>query len=172
MGEVDEPTRALNLAAAWKIAMSQGLVLPHDALGDKSWASSQAVRASMRGNRRKDTKPEVALRKAVHGLGLRYRVDAEPIKGFRRRADMVFTVTKVAVFSDGCFWHGCPDHYRASRRNDQYWNDKFASNQARDRDTDRVLTDAGWLVIRVWEHESPHEAAERIAEAVTRRRDT
>ncbi|GES21359.1 hypothetical protein Aple_042550 [Acrocarpospora pleiomorpha] len=172
LGEVEESTRARNLAAAWKIAISQGLVLPHDhALADKSWASSHAVRASMRGNRRKDTKPELALRKAIHSLGLRYRVDTEPIKGFRRRADIVFGRIKVAVFSDGCFWHGCPDHYRASHENNQYWNDKFARNQARDRDTDRVLTDAGWLVIRVWEHESPHEAAERIAEAVTSRRD-
>lgn len=173
LGEVEESTRARNLSAAWKIAISKGLVLPTDGASAKeSWASSHAVRASMRGNRRKDTKPELALRKAVHGLGLRYRVDAEPIKGFRRRADMVFSRTKVAVFSDGCFWHGCLDHYRASHENDQYWSDKFAGNQARDRDTDRVLAEAGWLVIRVWEHESPHEAAERIAEAVTKRRDT
>nr|WP_263407600.1 very short patch repair endonuclease [Microbispora bryophytorum] len=138
----------------------------------ESWASSPAIRASMRGNRGKDTKPELALRKAIHNLGFRYRVDVAPITGFRRRADIVFRGAKVAVFSDGCFWHGCPEHHRASQRNSDFWTRKIAENQARDRDTDRVLTEAGWLVIRVWEHESPTQAAERVAAAVATRRES
>jgi DNA mismatch endonuclease (patch repair protein) len=75
----------------------------------ESWASSDGVRASMRANRGRDTNPEVALRSAVHALGLRYRVAWRPIKGLRRTADLVFPTERVAVFLDGCFWHGCPN---------------------------------------------------------------
>lgn len=171
LGEVEEATRARNLAVAWEIAISKGFVrTPDDSMPSESWASSPAIRASMRGNRGKDTKPELALRKAIHSLGLRYRVDVAPIDGFRRRADIVFKGAKVAVFSDGCFWHGCPEHHRASQRNSDFWTRKITENQARDRDTDRVLTEAGWLVIRVWEHEPPTQAAERVAAAVAMRR--
>nr|WP_207933221.1 very short patch repair endonuclease [Actinomadura sp. GC306] len=120
----------------------------------------------MRSNRSRDTKPELALRSAAHRLGLRYRVDTTPVKGLRRRADLVFTRAKVAVFSDGCYWHGCPEHYRPARQNSQFWNDKISNNRVRDQDTDVRLADAGWLVIRVWEHEDPGEAAVRIAQAV------
>ncbi|MFB9711921.1 very short patch repair endonuclease [Streptosporangium nondiastaticum] len=136
-----------------------------------SWASSPAVRTVMKANRSRDTKPELALRSAVHRLGLRYRVDTSPIQDLRRRADLVFTKARVAVFSDGCYWHGCPDHYRAARRNEQFWSDKIARNQERDRDTDAKFLSAGWLVIRVWEHEDPVEAAGRIAHAVRSRSD-
>ncbi|MFI7038400.1 very short patch repair endonuclease [Microbispora rosea] len=131
-----------------------------------SWASSPAVRTIMRANRSRDTKPELALRSAIHSRGLRYRVDVPPIPGLRRRADLVFTKARVAVFSDGCYWHGCPDHYRPARRNDQFWSDKIARNQARDKDTDAKLLAAGWLVIRVWEHEDPARAADRVVQAV------
>ncbi|MEU8379550.1 very short patch repair endonuclease [Streptosporangium sp. NPDC048865] len=123
----------------------------------------------MKANRNRDTKPELALRSAVHRLGLRYRVDASPLKGLRRRADLVFTKARVAVFSDGCYWHGCPDHYRAARHNNEFWSDKIAKNQARDRDTDVQLLSAGWLVIRIWEHEDPAEAAARIAHVIHNR---
>ncbi|MFG2249106.1 very short patch repair endonuclease [Spirillospora sp. NPDC048823] len=120
----------------------------------------------MRANRSRDTKPELALRSAAHRLGLRYRVDTAPVKGLRRRADLVFTRARVAVFSDGCYWHGCPEHYRPARKNGQFWDDKISTNRARDQDTDVRLADAGWLVIRVWEHEDPAEAADRVAQAV------
>ncbi|MFC4586010.1 very short patch repair endonuclease [Sphaerisporangium corydalis] len=123
----------------------------------------------MKANRSRDTKPELALRSAIHNLGLRYRVDARPIQELKRRADVVFTKARVAVFSDGCYWHGCPEHYRAARHNDEFWKDKIAKNQARDRDTDAKLLAAGWLVVRVWEHEDPTETADRIAQAVRRR---
>ena len=165
LGEVTEDTREQNLALAWRMAREQQLVIEPDAPSD-SWASSSTVRTVMKANRSRDTKPELALRSAVHRLGLRYRVDTPPIQGLRRRADLVFTKARVAVFSDGCYWHGCPEHYRAARRNEKFWSEKIAKNQERDRDTDAKLLSAGWLVVRVWEHEDPVEAAKRVAQAV------
>jgi DNA mismatch endonuclease (patch repair protein) len=124
----------------------------------------------MRSNRSRDTGPELALRSAVHRLGLRYRVNARPLPGVRRTADLVFGRARVAVFLDGCFWHGCPEHHTVAATNAEFWADKVATNRRRDRDTDRRLADAGWVVVRVWEHEDPHESAERVAVAVARRR--
>ncbi|WP_342342099.1 hypothetical protein [Mycolicibacterium gilvum] len=86
-----------------------------------SWASSPGVRASMRSNKGRDTKPEVALRSAVHALGLRYRLSIRPVKEIRRTADLVFSRAKVAVFLDGCFWHGCPDHHTVAVTNGEFW---------------------------------------------------
>jgi DNA mismatch endonuclease (patch repair protein) len=132
----------------------------------ESWASSAATRAVMRANRGRDTRPERALRSAVHALGLRYRVNFRPIPGLRRTADLVFTRAKVAVFLDGCFWHGCPEHLRPARVNESFWSAKIAGNRQRDLDTDRQLAETGWTVIRVWEHEDPQAAARRIAKVV------
>jgi DNA mismatch endonuclease, patch repair protein len=123
----------------------------------------------MQSNKRRDTKPELALRKAVHALGLRYRVDAKPLVSMRRRADMVFSRAKVAVFLDGCFWHGCPEHHTKAKANAEFWADKVTGNRARDRDTDARLADAGWACVRVWEHEDPVEAAARVADVVRAR---
>lgn len=110
-----------------------------------------------------DTKPELAIRRLVHAAGLRYRVDAPlPVKGLRRRADMVFAGPKVAVFVDGCFWHSCPVHATKPKANAGWWAEKLAANVERDRDTDRVLGEMGWTVLRVWEHEVPEDAAEKI----------
>ncbi|HVB42810.1 MAG TPA: very short patch repair endonuclease [Streptosporangiaceae bacterium] len=127
-----------------------------------SWASSPAVRAVMRGNKGRDTRPELAVRSAVHALGLRYRVGMSPMPGIRRTADLVFPRAKVAVFVDGCFWHGCPEHHRPAKRNVEFWQTKIEGNIARDADTDDRLRQAGWRVIRVWEHEEPAEAAAAI----------
>jgi DNA mismatch endonuclease (patch repair protein) len=135
-----------------------------------SWASSEGVRASMRSNRGRDTKPEVALRSAVHGLGLRYRVSVAPIKGLRRTADLVFPTERVAVFLDGCFWHGCPNHHTVAATNAEYWAQKVAANRARDADTDRRLAEAGWLPVRLWEHEAPEAAAAKVRDVVNGRR--
>lgn len=120
----------------------------------------------MQGNRRRDTKPEMAVRRAVHALGLRYRVDARPLPHLNRRADMVFTRAKVAVFVDGCYWHGCPEHGTTARTNATYWDSKIGRNRDRDGETDRLLGEAGWLIVRIWEHEDAQEAAERVAAAV------
>lgn len=137
---------------------------------DHSWASSKTVRASMRANRSRDTAPELALRRAVHARGLRYRVAARPVKELRRTADLVFTKARVAVFLDGCFWHGCPQHHTVAVRNGEYWASKVERNRARDIDTDRRLIEAGWKVVRVWEHEDPLEAASRVEAAVAEAR--
>ncbi|MGV9710018.1 very short patch repair endonuclease [Gordonia sp. NPDC003424] len=128
----------------------------------ESWASSEAVRRSMAANRGRDTKPELRLRSEIHARGLRYFVDRAPLKGLRRRADLVFPRSKVAVFVDGCFWHGCPEHHTVSRTNPEYWAEKVRANRKRDHETDRALEDAGWTVIRVWEHEDPQQAADLV----------
>jgi DNA mismatch endonuclease (patch repair protein) len=119
---------------------------------------------------RRDTQPELELRRRLHQLGYRYRVN-HPLPGLpRRRADLTFTARRVAVFVDGCFWHGCPEHATSPRNNGDWWAKKLAGNVARDRDTDRVLRDAGWEVVRVWEHESPDTAVRQVVEALTKRR--
>lgn len=123
----------------------------------------------MKSNRGRDTKPELRLRKILHARGLRYRVAARPIKGVRRTADVLFTRAKIAVFVDGCFWHGCPQHHTVAKTNAEFWAEKVAGNRRRDRDTDRLLAEHGWLVIRVWEHEAPEAAADVICAAWTER---
>lgn len=133
-------------------------------------ASTPGVRKSMQSNKGRDTKPELALRRATHALGLRYRVSARPLPAIRRTADMLFTRAKVAVFMDGCFWHGCSEHHTRSATNADYWAEKVRRNRERDAETDRLLREAGWLVVRIWEHEDPVDAAKRIAESVHERR--
>jgi DNA mismatch endonuclease (patch repair protein) len=121
-----------------------------------------SVSTRMARQRRRDTDPEMALRRALHARGLRYVVDA-PLPGMpRRRADVLFTKKKVAVFLDGCFWHGCPLHRTYPQNNADWWLSKIEANIARDRDTDRRLTAAGWSVVRVWEHEPVDRAVERV----------
>ncbi|MFJ3861600.1 very short patch repair endonuclease [Streptomyces sp. NPDC090085] len=135
-----------------------------------SWASSAARRRNMQAIRSRDTKPERVIRKLVHARGLRYRVAARPLPGLRRTADLVFRPAKVAVFIDGCYWHGCPEHYVPPRTNPGYWSDKVARNMARDRDTDQQLEGAGWLVLRFWEHEQSDVCAATIVSVVAERR--
>lgn len=136
-----------------------------------SWASSAQTRRSMQANRRRDTKPELAIRRAVYAAGLRYRVDARPLKGLNRRADLVFVGVKVAVFVDGCFWHGCPEHHTIARANADFWAEKVRRTRERDIETNRVLEAAGWVAIRVWEHEDPGAGARRVVAIVRARRD-
>lgn len=121
----------------------------------------------MQAIRSRDTQPELAIRRRLHKLGLRYRVAVAPEPGLRRTADIVFTKARVAVLIDGCFWHGCPQHRRAEfRHNAHYWPDKIKMNVARDADTNRRLQQAGWTVLRFWEHEDPDAVAEQIFRAV------
>jgi DNA mismatch endonuclease (patch repair protein) len=123
----------------------------------------------MQANRSRDTKPELEVRRRLHRLGLRYRVAIAPEPGLRRRADIVFTRARVVVFIDGCFWHGCPVHGRSTfNHNADYWPAKIAANSARDGDTDMRLREAGWIVMRFWEHEDAAEVVENIWHAVTR----
>ncbi|NED81868.1 very short patch repair endonuclease [Streptomyces sp. SID11233] len=137
---------------------------------DGSWASSAARRRNMQAIRSRDTQPERLIRRLVHANGLRYRVAARPLPDLRRTADLVFRPARVAVFIDGCYWHGCPEHYVAPKTNPGYWSDKVARNVARDRDTDKRLTDAGWLVLRFWEHQDSDACALRIVSTVRERR--
>ena len=123
----------------------------------------------MQSNKSRDTKPELALRSAVHAKGLRYRVSAKPLAGVRRTADLVFPRAKVAVFLDGCFWHGCPEHHTVASANAKFWADKVDANRKRDRDTDSRLAEAGWVSVRIWEHEDVTEAARRVEEVVRAR---
>ena len=118
----------------------------------------------MRGNRRTDTRPELRLRSALHKMGHRFRKDAViEEEGVRVRADLVFRRARVAVFVDGCFWHGCAEHGRMPKSNVSYWTKKIARNVARDRLVNAELTCAGWRVLRFWEHVEPREAAERVS---------
>lgn len=127
-------------------------------------ATDAKTSARLSKQRRRDTKPEVALRRELHRRGLRYFVDRAPLKGMRRRADLVFPRRKVAVYVDGCFWHSCPVHATKPRNNAQWWADKLAANVARDRDTDTRLIEEGWRVVRIWEHEDPVVAAQRVVD--------
>jgi DNA mismatch endonuclease, patch repair protein len=121
----------------------------------------------MTSQRQRDTKGELELRSLLHRRGLRFRVHAL-LPGLRRRSDIVFTRARVAVFVDGCFWHGCPEHGSWPKQNADWWREKIEANQRRDRDTDARLKAAGWTVIRVWEHDDPTRAADRIVEIVRR----
>lgn len=120
--------------------------------------------------RRRDTKPEVEIRRALHALGHRFRVDRAVLPERRRRADIVFGPARVVVFVDGCFWHGCPEHATWPKANEAFWREKIETNRQRDRDTDERLRTLGWEVIRVWEHEDPVVAAEEIDAIVRDRR--
>ena len=134
-------------------------------------ASSPGVRDRMRATPRRDTAPELALRSELHRRGMRFRVDHPPLPDLRRRrADVVFTRVRLAVFVDGCFWHRCPLHGTQPAANADWWRQKLDATVSRDRDTDIRLGAAGWLVVRVWEHESPEAAADRIEAVLCERR--
>jgi len=111
----------------------------------------------------RDTSAEMRLRRRLHALGLRYRIHYVVLQRPRRTADVVFTRARLAVFVDGCFWHGCPKHGSWPKSNAEFWRNKIETNRRRDRDTDHRLKKKGWAVIRVWEHEEPDEAAKQIA---------
>ena len=129
-----------------------------------------SVSARMSRQSVRDTGPERRLRQELRRLGIGYRLHRRPLPGVRRSADIVFVGARVAVFVDGCFWHGCPHHKGMPRSNAAWWAEKIATNRARDADTDRRLEAAGWLSVRVWEHEEPAAAAARIAALVRSRR--
>ncbi|OLR95282.1 very short patch repair endonuclease [Actinokineospora bangkokensis] len=124
----------------------------------------------MRRTKRTGTRPELALRSALHRRGLRFLVDhTPPGTNRRRRVDILLRGPRVAVFVDGCFWHSCPLHGHLPQANRTWWRLKLRGIRLRDQDTDATLTTAGWLVLRVWEHEDPEAAAERIHELARRR---
>jgi DNA mismatch endonuclease (patch repair protein) len=150
-------------AAADELPGQARRAYPHPANAGRS--------ANMRANRRADTKPELALRRALHALGYRYRKDyrLDLAAGVRVRPDIVFTARKVAVFVDGCFWHCCPEHGSRPAANTWYWEPKLRRNVDRDRAADAALDQAGWTVIRFWEHESIEVAVAHVADVLARR---
>jgi DNA mismatch endonuclease (patch repair protein) len=130
-------------------------------------ASSEGRRRNMQANRRRDTRPELALRSALHRAGFRYRCDFRiDLLGGRVRPDIVFTRKRVAVFVDGCFWHCCPEHGSKPSVNQSYWSPKLARNVERDARNTAWLTEAGWTVVRIWEHEDIASAIEQVTAAL------
>jgi len=142
------------------------------AVADYPHPSSPGRSANMRANRRTDTKPELALRRALHSRGYRYRKDyrLDLDGGKRVRPDIAFTARRVAVFVDGCFWHSCPQHGSKPAVNVGYWDPKLRRNVERDRAADIALAAAGWEVVRIWEHESLEDAVTAVLAALARRR--
>jgi DNA mismatch endonuclease Vsr len=132
--------------------------------------SSAAVSDRMSRQASRDTAPEVAVRKLLHAAGYRYRLNERVPNMSRRTIDIAFTRAKVAVFMDGCFWHGCPDHATHPKSNAEWWRQKLDRNMARDIETTEHLVAAGWTVLRFWEHEVPTRVADLVAEAVDRKR--
>lgn len=115
---------------------------------------------------RRETAPELALRRALHAAGHRFRV-VYPVPGNRRRTvDIAFTRARLAVFVDGCFWHSCPEHGTRPRANAAWWAGKLETNRSRDADTDRLLREAGWSVVRIWEHEDVPAAVAKVEDAL------
>jgi DNA mismatch endonuclease (patch repair protein) len=132
-------------------------------------ATDPTVSARMKRVRRSDTEPELLLRKELFRRGLRYRLDVRPIATSRTKPDIVFPGPKVAVFVDGCFWHQCPEHGTMPKSNRSWWKEKLDANVARDRRADEALSEAGWTVIRVWEHDDVVKAAKRVQRALSGR---
>ena len=150
---VEAPARFISLGAGAIVAYPQ--------------ATTNAARQAMLGNRSRDTRPEVLLRSELHRRGLRFRkhllieTSLRPI-----RPDIVFTSRRLAIFVDGCFWHGCPDHGTRPRSNVTYWRAKIERNRERDWAVCEALQHAGWEVLRVWEHEPINRAASVIEDRV------
>jgi len=117
--------------------------------------------------RSKDTKPELLLRRALWAGGHRYRTNYK----LTGRPDLVFVRSKLAVFVDGCFWHGCPEHYQAPKTSADFWRDKIRKNILRDVEVTEQLQSEGWRVLRFWEHETrtdTEECVARVCECVNR----
>lgn len=130
-------------------------------------SSSPALSARMSTAKRRDTAPEVLLRRELHRRGRRYRVVVKVPGNNRRTIDIAFPRQRLAVFVDGCFWHGCLEHGTKPTSNATWWDQKLAANKARDEDTNRLLAEAGWTVLRIWEHEVVSEAAGRVESVLT-----
>ncbi|MDV5146000.1 very short patch repair endonuclease [Streptomyces sp. SBC-4] len=123
---------------------------------------------SLQGSR--DTAPEVAVRKLLHAGGLRYRVNV-PVPGMPRRTiDIAWGTERIAIFLDGCFWHGCPQHATHPKANAEWWRTKLDRNVARDRETTEHLEARGWTVLRFWEHVPAEEVATTVRAVVDRER--
>src|SRR5262249_31998252 len=137
IGGLERPRHSHGYRVGGGLAMS--------GVGTPPVSSPNALRR-MQSVRQRDTAPELAARSPLHRRGLRFYGDRAPLPSLRRRADIVFPRRRVAVYIDGCFWHGCPEHGTWPKTNAEWWRTKIETNRARDRDTDRQLKEAGWTV--------------------------
>jgi DNA mismatch endonuclease (patch repair protein) len=128
---------------------------------------NETVSRQMQKMRTSSTKPETLVRQELHRRGLRFRVNYRSLPG---RPDIAFTLARIAIFVDGCFWHACPEHFVMPKNNRDWWRDKLERNVARDRRKDQELTELGWAVLHVWEHEDPVEVSNLIEELWRSRR--
>lgn len=128
--------------------------------------SSERLSARMSATKRRDTAPEMLLRRELHARGRRFRVVMKVPGNSRRTIDIAFPRHRLAVFVDGCFWHGCAEHGTQPTSNAEWWATKLKANKDRDADTDRLLAEAGWRVLRIWEHEPPAAAADKVEAAL------
>lgn len=135
-------------------------------------ASSAGVRKVMQANTGRETRPEQTVRRFLHRCGLRFRKDLRPLPALRCAADVVFTKAKLCIFIDGCFWHGCPRHFRVPASNTAWWAEKIEANRARDKRNDKLLKRNGWSVVRLWEHEITSDRLIRLARAIHARIET
>jgi DNA mismatch endonuclease (patch repair protein) len=166
MAAKDIDSRTCSGGAIGRQVETPARVLPPEEMTPSSPSVSRRMSAAARAH----TAPERALRSALHRRGLRFRIQCPLPFDRRRKADISFPRETVAVFVDGCFWHSCPEHATHPKANADFWRVKLERNRERDADTDRRLADAGWSVIRIWEHEDPETAADRVATAVIERR--
>jgi DNA mismatch endonuclease (patch repair protein) len=120
----------------------------------------------MQSNTRRDTKPELDLRRALQRIGLRFWKNRRPIHGLRCEADIVFPRLRLAIFVDGCFWHGCSEHKSLPLANADWWQAKLSRNVTRDHENNELLLGAGWTVVRLWEHESIEDMVSRVTDAI------
>lgn len=133
-------------------------------------ASSDQVRRVMQANVGRETAVEHLVRSYLHRAGLRFRKDVRPLPDLRCKADIVFRKAKVCVFIDGCFWHGCPNHFRTPASNTAWWDEKINANRDRDKRNNELLKRAGWMVVRLWEHELSEEMLARLAAVIRPRK--
>jgi DNA mismatch endonuclease (patch repair protein) len=115
----------------------------------------------------RDTGPEKTLRSTLQRMGLRFRKDEKPIDDIDCKADVIFQSAKVCVFVDGCFWHGCPRHFRPPKINTEWWMEKVRDNQERDKKKTKLIKKRGWVVLRYWEHAARHDNVIKIAERIS-----
>jgi DNA mismatch endonuclease (patch repair protein) len=127
------------------------------------YRTSSRRSANMAAIKREGTAPEAAVRSALHKEGFRFRKDYPlRLNGRLVRPDVAFTRLQLAVFVDGCFWHACPVHCKLPKVNTDYWLPKLRGNTERDQVQTQLLTEHGWVVLRVWEHETVEVAVESI----------
>lgn len=120
------------------------------------------VSAQMSRMPRSSTKPELALRRALHARGLRFRLQRRDLPG---TPDIVLPRAHIAVFVDGCFWHGCEEHGVMPKNNREWWQTKLATNTERDRRKDAELRELGWLSMHFWEHTTVDQMADAVVAA-------